>query len=116
MKRILSNWQGLAALIIAGAVFYLSPALLRMLDPTAGAFDIGYLQRPLVAAAYFFFATFCVWTALQIDWPTADQWVDAGGFRKDWEALLPKHRVICLLAVLAGLLAAFLISMALVPV
>ncbi len=116
MKRILSNWQGLAALLISATVFWLSPALLRQLDPTAGAFDVGYLQRPLVAAAYFFFATFCVWSAVQIDWPTADRWIDGGGFRKDWEVLLPKHRIAILLCVLGGLLAAFLVALALVPV
>ncbi|HWL51754.1 MAG TPA: hypothetical protein VNQ90_04925 [Chthoniobacteraceae bacterium] len=116
MKRFLSNWQGFAALVIAATLFYGSPLLLRQLDPGAGAFDVGYLQRPLVAAAYFFFATFCAWTALQIDWPTADRWIDRGGFRRDWETLLPRQRIACLLAVLLGLLAAFLVSMALVPV
>jgi len=116
MKRIFSNWQGLTALLIAAALFYYSPVLLRLLDPTAGAFDLGYLQRPLVAAAYFFFVTFCGWTALQLDWPTVDRWIDHGGFRRDWEALLPGQRVLLAVGILAGLLAVFLISMALVPV
>lgn len=116
MKRILSNWQGFAALLIASAIFYFSPLLLRALDPTAGTFDVGYLQRPLVAAAYFFFATFCVWTALQTGWPTVDWWIDHGGFRRDWEALLPRQRIVYCMATLFALLAAFLVSMALVPV
>lgn len=114
--RLISNWRGAIALLIAAGLFILSPGILRLFDPTSGVFDVGYLQRPLVAAAYFFFATFCVWTTLQIDWPTADQWIDRGGFRRDWETLLPRHRVVLMIAVLFGLLAVFLASMALVPV
>ena len=70
IKRLFSNWQGFTALLAALAVFWFSPHLLHWLDPTAGTFDVGYLQRPLVAAAYFFFATFCAWTAFQIEFPT----------------------------------------------
>jgi Na+-driven multidrug efflux pump len=68
--KLISNWQGFAALLAAAAIFYFSPTMLRWLDPTAGVFDTGYLQRPIVAASYFFFATF--WTetdsAMNGDW------------------------------------------------
>jgi len=116
MKRIFSNWQGLAALLIASAIFYFSPSLLRMLDPTAGTFDVGYLQRPLVAAAWFFFVDFCVWTIIQTNWKTADRWIDSGGFRRDWESLLPRQRIAYFMVTIFVLLAAFLYTLANVPV
>lgn len=116
MKRLLSNWQGLTALLAAAAVFWLSPHLLHWLDPAAGTFDVGYLQRPLVAAAYFFFATFCAWTAFQLDYPTLDRWLDAKGFTAAWNLTGSEFKLRFLRSVMALLLAAYLVCLWLVPI
>jgi len=114
--KIVSNWQGFAALLAAAAIFYFSPTMLRWLDPTAGVFDVGYLQRPLVAASYFFFATFCAFVALQIDFPTLDKWLDAGGFGKAWTEAAPTYRLTFTFAALTLLMASYLVCLWLVPV
>jgi len=53
---------------------------------------------------------------VQVDWKTADRWIDHGGFRRDWEALLPRQRIVYFMVTLFVLLAAFLATVALVPV
>jgi hypothetical protein len=117
LRRIFSTWQGLAALAVAVALFWLSPVLLRAMDPTAGVFDAGYLQRPLVAAAYFFFAIFCTWVAFQLNFPTMDHWLDSGKFKLAWDQF-PNgaQKALALLLVLAFLLVCFLVCLWLVPI
>jgi len=114
--KLISNWQGFAALLAAAAIFYFSPHLLRWLDPTAGVFDVGYLQRPLVAAAYFFFATFCAFVALQIDFPTIDKWLDKNGFADEWRLASSQFKLTFTFSALAMLLLSYLVCLWLVPV
>ncbi len=116
MKKFLSGLQGAAALLIAVSLAIASPTVLRWIDPAAGAFDIAYLQRPLLGAVYFFFALFAAWVALQVDFPTIDKWIDRGGFRSAWEKLADADKFKVALAVLGSLMAAFLICIWLVPV
>lgn len=116
IKRFFSNWQGFTALLAALAVFWFSPHLLHWLDPTAGTFDVGYLQRPLVAAAYFFFATFCAWTAFQIEFPTLNRWLDMNGFAESWKLAPAEFKLRYTLSALALLVASYLVCLWLVPV
>lgn len=116
LLKLISNWQGFAALLAAAAIFYFSPTLLRWLDPTAGVFDVGYLQRPLVAAAYFFFATFCAFVALQIDFPTLDNWLDKKGFADEWRLADARFKLTYVFAAIALLLASYIVCLWLVPV
>jgi hypothetical protein len=107
--------QGLVALLIAAALFYFSPQLLYALDPTAGSFDLGYLQKPLVAAAWFFAAVFFSWFAFQLDWPDLNHWIDkTGGFDKDFQGLSGLGKICLTLIVFALLFGGFLVCLALV--
>jgi hypothetical protein len=111
--------QGLFAAAIAVGIFLGSPFVLHFFDETAGTFDIGYLQRVAVAAVFFLFGTFLAWLALQIDWPDVNKYVDddnANGFGSDFHKQSAKFKIIATMILFFGLLAAFLISMALVPV
>ena len=116
MKRFLSNWQGFTALLAAAGCFILSREPIHWLDPSAGIFDLGYLQRPLVAAAYFFFGTFCAWAALQIDFPTVDKWINKKQFANAWDSLTNEKKIAFIGKALVVLLAAYLVCLALVPV
>jgi membrane protease YdiL (CAAX protease family) len=108
--------QGLLALFISAAIFVFSPTLLYALDPTAGSFDLGYLQKPLVAAAWFFFATFCAWVALQLDWPDLNKWIDGDdGLAKDFKGLSGLGKIVLSLIVFGMLFVGFLVCLALVP-
>jgi len=116
MKRFLSNWQGLLALVISIFCFWLSGDGLRLLDPTAGVFDLGYLQRPLVAIAWYALLEFGVWLFFQINMPTPDRWIDNGGFREFWEGLPPRYKWALIERHLALRLVALLLCLWLVPV
>lgn len=115
-QKLISHCQGLLALVAAVLIFWLSPHLLHWLDPTAGTFDAGYLQRPLVAAVYFFFGIFLAWLAFQLDFPSLDQWLDKGGFAAAWRDLPSAFKPFFTLAVLTLLLGAYLVCLWLVPV
>lgn len=115
-KSILSKFQGLPALLVANLLFWISPSLVRFMDPTAATFDAGYLQRPIIAAVYFFFGIFVMWVGFQIDFPTLNRWLDTDGFKDSWEKQGHNHRLQLLTFVLAFLLAAYLVCLWLVPV
>nr|WP_213488817.1 hypothetical protein [Mucilaginibacter sp. Bleaf8] len=55
-------------LLIAVLLFYFSPYALRMLDPTAGTYDVGVLQVELLAVIYFCIVQAVVWMALKVNW------------------------------------------------
>lgn len=115
--KIKYTLQGLLAAVLAVGIFLGSPYVLGWIDPTAGSFDVGYLQRVAVAAVFFLFGTFLAWIALQIDWPDINKYVDSDdGFGKDFSKQSAKFKIIATGIVFFLLLAAFLISMALVPV
>ena len=116
--NLFKNWQGLTALIVAITVFFLSPFALRLIDPTAGAFDPGYLQRPVLAFVYLSFGHFVLWVLVQLDWKTLDHWLDADGFRKAWSARAtgPQFQMLFAAAVLALELFAYIACLFAVPV
>lgn len=111
--------QGLVAAVIAVGIFLGSPFVLGWIDPTAGTFDVGYLQRVSVASVFFLFGTFLAWLALQIDWPDINKYIDSDekdGFGSDFAKQSAKFKIIATMLLFFLLLAAFLVSMALVPV
>lgn len=76
MKRLFSSWQGLAAGAIAILIWFLSPLLIRAIDPSAGSDDAGQLQWILFAACQFFAGIFVVWAGWQIAFRSMDAWAD----------------------------------------
>jgi hypothetical protein len=110
------NWQGLLSLVVAVGVFWIAPLALRMLDPTAGAFDAGYLQRPVLALVYMAFGHFVAWAFLQLDWPTIDKWIDAGGFRTAWDNQVSRSRIFILGSILVLELTLYVACLFAVPV
>lgn len=116
LRKILSTFQWLPALLLAVGLFWLSPKLLHLLDPTAATFDAGYLQRPIVAAVYYLFGIALAWVALAINFATVDRWLDTAGFRKAWEMLPDQQRLLALAFILSFLFAGYLVCLWLVPV
>jgi hypothetical protein len=117
--KIKYTLQGLLAAVLAVGIFLGSPFLLHYFDETAGTFDVGYLQRVAVAAVFFLFGTFLAWIALQIDWPDVNKYIDSDekdGFGHDFQKQSAKFKIIATMILFFGILIAFLISMALVPV
>ena len=116
MKFLRDNWQILVFLGLAVAGFLASPALLRLWDPSAGCFDAGYLQRPILGAVNFALAHAVAWVAFRIDWPTPDHWIDLGLFADAWAALTPRERLFSVIGLFFAEALLYLGCLWLVPV
>lgn len=113
--RFLSSWPEFLLLAASVAVFFVSPLVLRFVDPTAGAFDGGYIQRPIVAVVYFYASIFAAWTAIDISFRTLSRWLHLGGFPIAWETFSDPQKIVFAVVVFTVLVADFLVCLALVP-
>lgn len=78
-KRILRwcmDWNELFSIPIGLVLFALSPALLRWVDPTAAAFDVGTLHAVVFAVAAFCVLKGAAWLSLRLDFPEIYRWLD----------------------------------------
>lgn len=114
--RILSHWQHVTALLCAIGLFFAAPYLLRLADPTAGAFDAGYLHRPVVAAVYLLFGVSAVWTVISLVFKAVDRWADGDGFDASLAQLSPSEQILAFTVLFFGLMASYLTCLWLVPV
>lgn len=73
LRRILSSWRNLALLSVALILFLVSPVIIRWYDPTAGAFDAGFLQAIVLAGVYTFAQGFFGWVFWQIAFASLDK-------------------------------------------
>ena len=73
LSRILSSWKNLLTLIIAVALFLVSPIVLRWYDPTCGTFDVGFLQAIILAAVLTFAEGFVGWVLWQLIFDSLDR-------------------------------------------
>ncbi|WP_457126099.1 hypothetical protein [Mucilaginibacter sp. HD30] len=57
-------------LLLASAIliFWLSPFVLRAIDPTAGSYDVGVLQIPITAIISFCIFQSVVWVTMKLNW------------------------------------------------
>jgi hypothetical protein len=117
MKKLFSHWQGLATLLAAIVLFFVSGPLLRLMDPTAGTFDPGYLQRPIVALGYHLFMNSALWVGFQLSFPSLDERLDRGDF-KTWfeDGPSPTGKVWIITFILAFEALSYLVCLWLVPV
>ena len=86
----LSNIQGLTSLMLAITLFIISAPFVRWLDPTAGVYDAGFLQRILLGAVTFFAVRAFAWFGFQQDFKTCDKFIDSNrkGFSAKWREFL----------------------------
>lgn len=57
-------------------VLIASPSLYRMVDPTAGAFDLGIVQVAIVGFFLVNFILGAAWLNYKLTWPKLHQWFD----------------------------------------
>lgn len=74
--RALLAWNELFSIPIGVALFALSPALFRWIDPTAGTFDVGTLHAVVFAVAAFCVLKGAAWLTLWLDFPGIYKWLD----------------------------------------
>lgn len=75
--RFLNSWQGWLAFVLALVLFLVSPALIRVYDPTAGVWDGGVLQWFLLPAVAYAFGVGWVWVLWQAAFPSMDKAADS---------------------------------------
>lgn len=79
MKKItkfLRRWNELLTIPVAFVLWFYSPQLLRLLDPTAAAFDAGIFQIFLFAIIGLLIFHGIVWLILKLSWPTVYKHLD----------------------------------------
>jgi hypothetical protein len=77
MKKLstaLTPFKEWGMLLIAILLFWISPTILRFVDPTAAAFDAGILQIPILKILVFIILQQFVWLNIKVLWPTVHQY------------------------------------------
>ena len=76
MKRLLSSWQGFLGGVLGVVLFFNSPWMIRLYDPSAGQADGGFLHKLVSATVLYLFMIFLSWVGFQISFPSMDKWAD----------------------------------------
>ena len=79
-------------LVAAFLIFYFSPRVLRLIDPTAGTYDIGVLQVYITAIIGFCVFQAIVWMALKVNWLTIRNYFE-NTFITDFKTLSPWQKI-----------------------
>lgn len=74
--KFVSVWNELLTIPLGFAMFYFFPLLLRMIDPVAGAYDIGILHTAIAAIAIMLIIHGFVWVILKITFPGIYKFLD----------------------------------------
>lgn len=76
VKRFLSSWNEIITIPIGFIAWYLSPAFLRWIDPTAATFDSGVLQLFLLAGIGLYLGNGIVWLLIKLTFPGVYKFLD----------------------------------------
>jgi hypothetical protein len=74
--NFLKNWHELFTLPLAILIWYISPSLLRLIDPTAGVYDAGIFQNILFAVIAVMVFHFFAWIMLKMTFPGVYNYLD----------------------------------------
>lgn len=97
-RRAITFIKEYTALITAFVVFFISPYLLRMIDPTAGAYDAGVLQVIIIGVVQFAVFQAITWSVVKNIWPAIGLYMKEL-FNKDFITLEPWQRILASLFV-----------------
>lgn len=95
-------------MIIAVLVFYVSPYVLRAIDPTAGTYDVGVLQVIILTIIMFCVFQSVVWMALKVNWLSIRCYFE-DRFSTDFKTLQPWQKIVISLCVYFSLLFALVL-------
>ncbi|GAL83408.1 hypothetical protein MYP_635 [Sporocytophaga myxococcoides] len=68
LPGFIRRWPELWSVPIASVIFVLSPFVIWYLNPGAGSYDLGVIQRPIFAAACMIFFNGIIFLALKFNW------------------------------------------------
>ncbi len=75
--KFLREWNELLTLPVAILLWFFIPKLLYQIDPTAGAYDIGVINRFVLATIGLYVGKTVVWLALKIGAPDVYKVLDS---------------------------------------
>jgi len=74
--RFMKNWHEIITIPVGIALFYFTPMLMRMLDPTSGGYDIGILHSVIFAIAAMLIINGFAFLILKFTFPGIYQFID----------------------------------------
>jgi hypothetical protein len=90
----IKEWkQELVGILIALALFLLSPIALRLIDPTAGTFDIGILQPIIFATVAILTFSFLSWVGLKVNFNNVFSYLQDKDFENDFKTLTAWQKI-----------------------
>jgi hypothetical protein len=103
LKSFLKLWTEFWSIPLALVSWFLSPFLLRVIDPTAGAYDAGVFQVILFAMIAMLMFNGAVWLGIKFNFWTAFSYYQSK-FHLDFNSLEPWQKIKILLLLYFGLL------------
>ena len=86
MKNLMKSLREYATLFAALLLFFVSPHVLRWVDPTAGSYDAGVLQVIIMAILQFCVFQAFVWFTIKLIWPGVALYIQTS-FNHDLKSL-----------------------------
>jgi len=72
-----AHWSELISMPLGIVLWYFSPQILRMLDPTAATYDSGIYQIIIFTIVQFFIYSGIVWLYMKITFPSVYKYIDS---------------------------------------
>lgn len=76
LLHFVADWNEFWGIPIALFLFIVAPQIIRIFDPTAGAYDLSVLQALLFGLAAFMFVKGLVWLLIRMDFPKLYKFLD----------------------------------------
>ena len=76
LLQFVADWNEFWGIPLALFLFIVAPQILRIFDPTAGAYDLSVLQALLFGLAAFMFVKGLVWLLIRMDFPKLYKFLD----------------------------------------
>lgn len=76
MKRFIKRFNEFLGIPLAVVLYFITPPILRWVDPTAGAYDAGYLHAIALGLVKIFFASGVAWLLMWATFPKFYRYLD----------------------------------------
>ena len=101
-------WREFSSILVGLLLWFNSPILLRMLDPTAGIYDAGVFQIYLFAIIGLYILHGVVRILMKLIWPASDHYLDKQ-FAQDFQLIAPWQKLKLSVSVFFALLFALVL-------
>ena len=107
----IKEWRNEAVgILVAVALFLCTPHVLRLIDPTAGAYDPGVLHLIVFSAVAVLSFSFLSWVGMRIHFSELFRYGQTAKMWEDFKALTGWQKIKLFLCVYFGYILAFVLS------